>query len=320
MTQEDVLSINTVAAKLGLSVHQLRRWELMFGLEIKRGRGQQRQYRSEDLLVLERIKELVEQGWPTSQIRPQIEGEGLITPKLIGVPQQSGSPEMIMESVIGLRNFTERRFTEISRQLDELKQLMISVTLKSELRSEISAPWQPVEDEHAPASHEPGSDEITIVRTVHVDMVSVPEFVPDAGSGRSFPVPDELAPIGITLPPFNEQDDLLVEEDELLAEESESVLDEEDEECQEDEDSAAPSTALSAKLLERGLQELTDRNFLDVLGKLLDKISWSDEQADQYSEKEFGIEHWDELERSRAEMLIAYLLAQMDINPEESSD
>ena len=71
----DLMSINAVAARLGLSVHQLRRWELMFGLEIKRGRGQQRQYRSEDLSVLERIKELVEQGWPTSQIRPQLEAD-----------------------------------------------------------------------------------------------------------------------------------------------------------------------------------------------------------------------------------------------------
>ena len=52
MTTPDMLSINNVAAKLGLSVHQLRRWELMFGLEIKRGRGQQRQYRDEDLSVL----------------------------------------------------------------------------------------------------------------------------------------------------------------------------------------------------------------------------------------------------------------------------
>ena len=90
MTHGDLLSINAVAARLGLSVHQLRRWELMFGLEIKRGRGQQRQYRQEDLTVLERIRELVEQGWPTSQIRPQLEAEGLITPKLIGLPSAPG--------------------------------------------------------------------------------------------------------------------------------------------------------------------------------------------------------------------------------------
>ena len=108
MTQGDLLSINSVAAKLGLSVHQLRRWELMFGLEIKRGRGQQRQYRPEDLSVLERIKELVEQGWPTSQIRPQLEAEGLVTPKLIGLPPPPGNPEVLMEALIGFRNFTER--------------------------------------------------------------------------------------------------------------------------------------------------------------------------------------------------------------------
>ena len=82
----ELMSINAVAARLTLSVHQLRRWELMFGLEIKRGRGQQRQYRAEDLSVLERIKELVDQGWPTSQIRPQLEAEGLVSPKLIGLP------------------------------------------------------------------------------------------------------------------------------------------------------------------------------------------------------------------------------------------
>ena len=126
----DLLSINTVAAKLGLSVHQLRRWELMFGLEIKRGRGQQRQYRPEDMTVLERIKDLVEQGWPTSQIRPQLEAEGLITPKLIGMPQPPGNPEMLMEALIGFRSFSERRFIELSRQIDELRQLMISITLK----------------------------------------------------------------------------------------------------------------------------------------------------------------------------------------------
>src|ERR1700679_786702 len=100
MTQADLMSINAVAARLGLSVHQLRRWELMFGLEIKRGRGQQRQYRSEDLSVLERIKELVEQGWPTSQIRPQLEAEGLVTPYLIGFTTPPGNPAMLMEALL----------------------------------------------------------------------------------------------------------------------------------------------------------------------------------------------------------------------------
>ena len=110
MINSDLLSINNVADKLQLSVHQLRRWELMFGLEIKRGRGQQRQYRPEDLSVLERIKELVEQGWPTSQIRPQLEAEGLLTPKLIGMPTNPGNPEVLQESIIGLRSFVDWKF------------------------------------------------------------------------------------------------------------------------------------------------------------------------------------------------------------------
>ena len=148
MTNPDLLSINSVADKLQLSVHQLRRWELMFGLEIKRGRGQQRQYRPEDLSVLERIKELVEQGWPTSQIRPQLEAEGLLSPKLIGIPPNPGNPEVLQESIIGLRNFTERRFIELSKQVDELRQLLISITLKQEIATDKTSPWQPVTTEY----------------------------------------------------------------------------------------------------------------------------------------------------------------------------
>jgi len=162
MSQADMLSINAVAAKLGLSVHQLRRWELMFGLEIKRGRGQQRQYRSEDMSVLERIKELVEQGWPTSQIRPQLEAEGLVTPKLIGLPPPPGNPEVLSEALIGFRNFTERRFIEISRQIDELRQLLISITLKQELQGETTSPWQPVQREFAPEPKPMPAQEISI--------------------------------------------------------------------------------------------------------------------------------------------------------------
>ncbi|MCC7530883.1 MAG: MerR family transcriptional regulator, partial [Candidatus Melainabacteria bacterium] len=162
MSQADMLSINAVAAKLGLSVHQLRRWELMFGLEIKRGRGQQRQYRSEDMSVLERIKELVEQGWPTSQIRPQLEAEGLVTPKLIGMPPPPGNPEVLSEALIGFRNFTERRFIEISKQIDELRQLLISITLKQELSGEPSSPWQPVQREFAPEPKTTPPQEISI--------------------------------------------------------------------------------------------------------------------------------------------------------------
>ncbi|MBP9093785.1 MerR family transcriptional regulator [bacterium] len=169
MTTPDMLSINNVAAKLGLSVHQLRRWELMFGLEIKRGRGQQRQYRDEDLSVLERIKELVEQGWPTSQIRPQLEAEGLVSPKLIGVTPSPGNPEVLQESIIGLRNFTERRFIEISKQIDELRQLLISVTLKNELSADKASPWQPTASEYMPAPKIQPPQEITIGPQISID-------------------------------------------------------------------------------------------------------------------------------------------------------
>ena len=172
MTTPDMLSINNVAAKLGLSVHQLRRWELMFGLEIKRGRGQQRQYRDEDLSVLERIKELVEQGWPTSQIRPQLEAEGLVSPKLIGVTPSPGNPEVLQESIIGLRNFTERRFIEISKQIDELRQLLISVTLKNELSADKASPWQPTASEYMPAPKIQPAQEITIGPQISIDPPS----------------------------------------------------------------------------------------------------------------------------------------------------
>lgn len=242
----DLLSINTVAARLGLSVHQLRRWELMFGLEIKRGRGQQRQYRPEDMTVLERIKELVEQGWPTSQIRPQLEAEGLITPKLIGMPQPPGNPEMLMEALIGFRSFCERRFIEISKQIDELRQLMISITLKQELKGEISSPWQPLEEEFEPP-----------VQIMPAQEIALGPSVTAAPSGPAAP----------TAPPQTANDRL-------------------------------------------GLGEITDQNYLTVLGRALDLVGWSDERADEYSQKTFNIAHWDELGRSQAEKLIAILEAE----------
>ncbi len=241
----DLLSINTVAARLGLSVHQLRRWELMFGLEIKRGRGQQRQYRAEDMTVLERIKELVEQGWPTSQIRPQLEAEGLITPKLIGMPQPPGNPEMLMEALIGFRSFSERRFIELSKQIDELRQLMISITLKQELKGEISSPWQPLEEEFEPP-----------VEFVPAQEISIGPSVSSAPSGAAAP----------NSPPMTANDVL-------------------------------------------GLGEVTDQNYLTVLGRALDLVGWSDEKADEFSQKSFGISHWDELGRSQAEKLISTLEA-----------
>ncbi len=255
----EMLSINAVAAKLGLSVHQLRRWELMFGLEIKRGRGQQRQYRSEDLSVLERIKELVEQGWPTSQIRPQLEAEGLVTPKLIGMPATPGNPEVLLESLIGLRNFTERRFIEISRQIDELRQLMISLTLKQELSGDKTAVWQPIQ----------------------------PEFVPDLP-----PMPEEEIEVGpsvnvtVQAPPTD-----VVTPDEPMQQ---------------------PSSQAAARFLADevnfGLGEVTDQNYLTVLGRALDMIGWTDEQADSFSEQTFGVPHWDELGRSQAEKLVSHLV------------
>ena len=343
MTQADMLSINTVAAKLGLSVHQLRRWELMFGLEIKRGRGQQRQYRAEDLSILERIKELVEQGWPTSQIRPQLEAEGLITPKLIGVPQQPGNPEMLMEAIIGLRSFTERRFIEISKQIDELRQLMISITLRNELRNEITSPWQPVEEEFAPPVADMPAQEISIGPSVDVHM-------PGSDFAPAQPSPPVSAPVHRPAPPsvppsnfMSDSDPDLDLEDEELDLEEEPVYEEAAEPAPVATPAAAtpppptpvappppppvaPSPAIptpppapppaptaepAKKGPAHGLGEVTDQNYLTVLGKALDMIGWSDEQADQYSQSSFGVAHWDELGRSQAEKLIAHLVEQL---------
>ncbi len=224
-------------------MHQLRRWELMFGLEIKRGRGQQRQYRTEDVSVLERIKELVEQGWPTTQIRPQLEAEGLLTPKLIGLPSQVGEQEILVESVIGLRNFAERRFIDLSHQIEELRQLFITITLKQELQSELDAPWQPLTKEFISDTPQSQAEEIAIGPTVSVSP----------------------APAG----------------------ETKKVA-------------APPPTAM-------GLGEITDQNYLTILGRALDLVTWTDEQADEYASKHFNIPHWDEMGRSQAENLINHL-------------
>ncbi|MBY0359462.1 MAG: helix-turn-helix domain-containing protein [Candidatus Obscuribacterales bacterium] len=287
MTQADMLSINTVAAKLGLSVHQLRRWELMFGLEIKRGRGQQRQYRAEDLTVLERIKELVEQGWPTSQIRPQLEAEGLITPKLIGMPQQPGNPEMLMEAIIGLRTFAERRFIEISKQIDELRQLMISITLKQELRNEMSSPWQPVEEEITLPSPSMPAQEISIGPAVTVSMPADPDT-----EISQAPPPPPMPNMPLTPPPPQQSTASILEEGAPLKESK-----------------RAPA-----------IGEITDQNYLTMLGKALDLIGWSDEQADQYSQQTFGVAHWDELGRSHAEKLIDFLVQQLEeSNPDQAT-
>ncbi|MBX9688260.1 MAG: MerR family transcriptional regulator [Candidatus Obscuribacterales bacterium] len=343
MTQADMLSINTVAAKLGLSVHQLRRWELMFGLEIKRGRGQQRQYRAEDLSVLERIKELVEQGWPTSQIRPQLEAEGLITPKLIGVPQQPGNPEMLMEAIIGLRSFAERRFIEISKQIDELRQLMISITLRNELRNEISSPWQPVEEEFAPPVVNLPPQEISIGPNVNVAMPenefspaqthtapqpsypqqpSHPAFAPQTAPATAIydQVDEELADEELTeeeladLAELAAETPLLPQTSPVSTAPAPTALNPAAVSASALPTAPAPVTTpapLPKKLPSMGLGEVTDQNYLTILGKALDLIGWSDEQADQYSSSTFGVSHWDELGRSEAEKLIAFLVEKM---------
>lgn len=305
MGSGDLMSINTVAARLGLSVHQLRRWELMFGLEIKRGRGQQRQYRPEDLTVLERIKELVEQGWPTSQIRPQIEAEGLISPKLIGLPTPPGNPEVVLESIIGFRNFAERRFIEISRQIDELRQLVISITLKQELAGEADSPWQPVEQlEEVYEEPKP--------RMPATEFNIGPEATQGTGFGNlqaptPAPQPPSSAYIGAT-------GAATVGGDPTPAPTTPSV----------------PSAAISAASVAATssavptaqpylpenftLGEVTDQNYLTVLGRALDLIGWTDDEADAYSEETFNVPHWDELGRSQAERLVAHLVGIMKSN------
>ncbi len=270
MTSQDLISINTVANKLGLSVHQLRRWELMFGLDIKRGRGQQRQYRPEDMAVLERIRELVEQGWPTTQIRPQLEAEGLITPKLIGLPQRIGDAEQVQESIIGLRSFCERRFIEMSRQLDEMRQLIISLKLRQEIGSDKDSPWMAVAGAAEPA---PPPEREKIPEPVFQEA-EPPRPVQQFEIGPQVNVADTVS---VPIEP-----NLEVPEDDLEA------------------DSSEEGDAVY-------FGEVTDQNYLTLLGRALDMIGWTDEEADEYSEKTFSITHWDELGRSQAEKLVSHI-------------
>lgn len=498
MTGQDMLSINVVAARLGLSVHQLRRWELMFGLNIKRGRGQQRQYRPEDLSVLERIRELVEQGWPTTQIRPQLEAEGLINPRLIGVTPNPDNPEMLTESIIGLRTFTERRFIELSKQIDELRQLLISVTLKQELAQDKSSPWQPVTTSTTELSPGPSprpmpAQEFTFGPQISIDPPSkfnspISGVPPQSGlnlqlnrtlggsaSGSSTfkePGPAQPAVKNAIIPPPNyggekaetaemteastspvypplppnpfkpkpkdQEETVDLESDDIQAQpvseafaptddrvqdafeqqpeqvdaaaleqetqappasnwqnlssfsagsstseiaqvptettpaqtdaDSQSAfqatqidmpglsesfspdLAQEEQELEQENDldtpQAMPEPAQTTQAPEMpkvhepmpinpgpqvnfgpnvsapvpqvapqrvddnfGLGEVTDQNYLTVLGRALDLIGWTDEQADSYSLKTFGVPHWDELGRSQAEKLVAHLIA-----------
>lgn len=366
MGSQDLMSINTVAARLGLSVHQLRRWELMFGLDIKRGRGQQRQYRPEDLTVLERIKELVEQGWPTSQIRPQIEAEGLITPRLIGVPQQPGNPEVVLESIIGFRNFAERRFIEISKQIDELRQLVISITLKQELAGEADSPWKPVKEEEedsvetdtSPLEPPPQRpvEEITLGPQIAVSTdvqsrpappVQIPPpprpepqvqasspvasapSAPSSGTAAGLSswanVPGDVAEREGS--PFSEQGaefsgaDAESFENSEFDDDAEPVFSEASPAAEPAVSNAVPVTSAStgpvpspppsppqaAVGAEYHIDEVTDQNYLTVLGKALDIIGWTDEQADEYAERTFQVPHWDELGRSYAEKMVAHI-------------
>ncbi|MBX3073405.1 MerR family transcriptional regulator [Candidatus Obscuribacterales bacterium] len=308
VSQDHMMSINTVAARLGLSVHQLRRWELMFGLEIKRGRGQQRQYRPEDLTILERIKELVEQGWPTSQIRPQIEAEGLITPKLIGMPTPPGNPEVVLESLIGMRTFCERRFIEISRQIDELRQLVISLSLKQELSGETDSPWQPMEPAE-PVREEPRPvlppQEITLgpeIRTSapppHIQAAAAAAAAATAAAAAQQQSPSTSAtqPTMIGVPSSSSPSTPGTSATPGAPATPGA--------------SAPPPPAFTAAPVSEAvtLGEVTDQNYLTVLGRALDLIGWTDEEADEYSEKTFGIPHWDELGRSQAERLVAHLV------------
>ena len=63
--------------------------------------------------------------------------------------------------------------------------------------------------------------------------------------------------------------------------------------------------------------EVTDQNYLTVLGRALDLVGWTDEQADSFSLKSFGIPHWDELGRSQAEKLIEQLVSVAEAQLEE---
>ncbi len=53
--------------------------------------------------------------------------------------------------------------------------------------------------------------------------------------------------------------------------------------------------------------KITDQNYLTVLGRALDLVAWTDEQADEYAANNFKVPHWDEMGRSQSEQLINHL-------------
>jgi hypothetical protein len=71
--------------------------------------------------------------------------------------------------------------------------------------------------------------------------------------------------------------------------------------------SEAPSDTVSIGPSSAVLPEITDQNYLTVLGKTLDLVGWSDSQADEYSMKNYGVSVWIDLGRSDAEKFIGYL-------------
>lgn len=73
------------------------------------------------------------------------------------------------------------------------------------------------------------------------------------------------------------------------------------------EQASSPTTSSAQEREGMELSEITDQNYLTVLGRALDIIDWTDEQADNYCLEAFNVPHWDELGRRQAEAFIAHL-------------
>jgi hypothetical protein len=208
---------------------------------------------------LERIKELVEQGWPTSQIRPQLEAEGLLTPKLIGLPSPVGDQEILVESVVGLRSFVERKFIDLSRQIEELRQLFITITLKQELQDDLDSPWQPLSKELAVDSRQNQAEEIAIGPNIGMPASPLPMNIPMSSALNSASISSQISNFT-----------------NIASASSQAVNDDETSE------SAQEAQALQAeKVVESkgplptamGLGEITDQNYLTLLGRKIDQSS-----------------------------------------------